>query len=159
MHFFSLFTFATVALSAVSALPVSNPKCVILYLPFRTANKVLSASGIMARDDMYPVSSREIEVLETRGKGSQHKDNKKHVPPPPPSITFLKEAVPNSHAAHNHMDRLDLHGDSRKQVEDYHRKVVEEHMKTIGAHKAVIVCVPTPFLASFAVMLIIFICV
>ena len=102
MHFFSLFTFATIVLSAVFALPVSNPKCVTLYLLFRTANGVLSASGIMARDG--PASSREIEVLETRGKGSQHKGKKKHVSPAP---------------------RSDPHGDSQKQVEE-HRKLLKE---------------------------------
>jgi hypothetical protein len=119
MRFFSLFTFATLAFSAVSALPVSR------------------SNDIVARDDMYPVSSREFEVLEARGKGKQHKGSKKHVPPPPPKIKFEKGV--SAHSAHNHMDRLHLHGDSRKQVENYHRKLVEDHMKTIpGAHSAVI---------------------
>jgi hypothetical protein len=118
MRFFSLFTFATLAFSSVSALPV------------------LRSDDIVARDDMF-VSSREIEILEARGKDHQHKETHKHVPPPPPKVTFEKGV--SSHSAHNHMDKLDLHGDSRKAVEDYHRKLVEEHMKTIpGAHSAVI---------------------
>jgi len=118
MRFLSLFTFATLAFSAVSAAPVSK-----------------SDNVVVARDDLY-LSSREIEVLETRG-GGDHKDTKKYVPPPPPRVTFEKGV--SAHSASNHMDKLDLHGDSRKQVEDYHRKLVEEHMKTIpGAHTAVI---------------------
>jgi hypothetical protein len=116
MRFFSLFTFATLAFTSVSALPV------------------LRSDDIVARDDMYPVSSREIEILETRGS---HKETHKHVPPPPPKTTFEKGV--SSHSAHNHMDKLDLHGKSRKAVEDYHHKVVQDHMKTVpGAHTAVI---------------------
>jgi len=116
MLLLSLFTFATLAFPVVSALPLLK-----------------SEHGIMARDDLYFVSAREIELLETR----DHKETKKYVPPPPPKVTFEKGVT--RHSAHNTMDRLDLHGDSRKAVEDYHRNVVTEHMKTIpGAHTAVI---------------------
>ncbi|KAF8970841.1 hypothetical protein BDZ97DRAFT_1914317 [Flammula alnicola] len=118
MRFFSLFTFATLAFSAVSAAPVSK-----------------SDNGIVARDNLY-LSSREIEVLEARA-GGDHKASKKYVPPPPPKVTFEKGV--SAHSASNHMDKLNLHGDSRKQVEGYHRHLVEEHMKTIpGAHTAVV---------------------
>jgi len=116
MRLLSLFTFATLAFSVVSALPL------------------LKSDGlIVPRDDLDLVSSREIEVLETRQK---HKTSRKFVPPPPPKITFHKG---DHHSAHDTMDRLNLHAQKRKAVEDFHRNVVEQHMKNIpGAHTAVI---------------------
>ena len=92
---------------------------------------------VVARDDVYPFS-REIEVLEARGKGDQHKDSKKYVPPPPPKVTFDTSAD-NRHRPDKTLDKLDLHGDSRKKVEDYHKNLVADHMQTVpGAHTGVV---------------------
>jgi len=120
MRLLSLFTFATIAFSVVSALPLSK------------------SNGIVARDDLNLVSSREFEVLEARARGVKNRSSRKFVPPPPDKVTFAK----GEGAAHNGPDTLDklgLHGKSRKSVEDFHRKAVEEHMAKIpGAHSAVI---------------------
>ena len=163
MRFFSLFTFATLAFSAVSALPVSKSKCIIHRLHFCAANRVLSTSDIVARDDLFPLSSRESEVLETRGKYYQHGDKGKsyrgkgkgkgqQAPQPPPKITFEKGV--SFHSAANHLNRLDLYGGSRKKVEDHHRKDVAAHMATIpGAQQASIKWVSSPSLPSLIFML------
>ena len=138
MRFFSLFAFATLAFSAVSAAPVPNSdKYVISHLLFCTTHWILSTSGVVARDDVYAFS-REFEVLEARGKDNQHKSSQKAAPPPPPKVTFDKSAD-NRHRPDKTLDKLNLHGDSRKKVEDYHRKVVENHMNTVpGAHTGVV---------------------
>jgi len=119
MLFFPVLTFATLAISAVSAAPVAR-----------------SDNGVFARDDLYAFR-REIEFLEARGP-DKHKETKKYVPPPPPKVTFDKSAE-NNHRPDKTLDKLDLHGDSRKKVEDYHRQVVENHMETVpGAHTGVV---------------------
>ncbi|KAF8155422.1 hypothetical protein B0H34DRAFT_713210 [Crassisporium funariophilum] len=121
MRFFSLFALACAGLQAASALPISNPD-----------------NDRVARNDLstvFSVSSRDTQLLEARNK---NKDTHKHVPPPPPAVTLEKnKSLP--HSPHNTLDRLNLHGDKRKAVVDYHTKVVEDHMKTVpGAHSAVI---------------------
>lgn len=67
----------------------------------------------------------------------QHKNRNKFVPVPPPKVTFEKGS--SIHSAQDKMDLLDLHGDSRKKVKDFHRKLVGQHMETIPrAHTAVV---------------------
>jgi len=121
MRLLSVLATACAMLVAASALPVSD-----------------SPYDIRAYNEFNSYSSREVELLEARGKKAAHRDSKKHVPPPPPAVTFVKGT--NRHYPDNHLNRLQLHGDKRKAVEKWHVNLVHEKMKTVqGAHSAEIV--------------------
>ncbi|KAF8157278.1 hypothetical protein B0H34DRAFT_859798 [Crassisporium funariophilum] len=119
MRFSTFVALACVGLHAASALPVFT----------RAYERVV-------RDDLSTVSSRDTQLLAARTP-PHHKDTKKHVPTPPSPITFEKGVSP--HSAHNDLDALHLHSGKRKTVENYHKQVVGDHMKTVpAAHSAVI---------------------
>ena len=90
-------------------------------------------SNLSSREEVYDLFSRNSGdsdyILEARGK--------KYVPPAPEPITFRKGGP---HDAGNHLDKLSLYSNKRKATEDFHKKVVSEHMKSVpGAHTAEIV--------------------
>jgi len=116
--FFSFFALACAVVHAVSALPV----------PWTDAPEY----GLSARDDLE-ARSTDFEVLEERAKGS----SRKYTPPRPPTVTFEKGV--SKHSAQDSLKNLGLQGKKRKAVENYHTRVVQNHMKTVpGAKSAVI---------------------
>ncbi|KAJ3514131.1 hypothetical protein NLJ89_g2541 [Agrocybe chaxingu] len=120
MRFFSVFSIACAVLQAVSAIPVLSP----------TQDPVVHSVSY--------TSSTNTQHLVVRGRRGKHlRSSRKHEPPTPVPITFDKAKPP--HAAHQALKNLNLHGKKRKAVENYHKDVVEEYMKTVpGAHSAVI---------------------
>ncbi|KAF8155436.1 hypothetical protein B0H34DRAFT_495520 [Crassisporium funariophilum] len=108
MHFFSFFALACAGLQAASALPISNP-----------------VNDRVARDDLstvFGVSSRDTQFLEARGKDE-------HVHPPLPT-PYHGSAVAEHKANNDHHSVV-----KPITVKDIHRKVVEDHMKTISGEK------------------------
>ena len=95
----------------------------------------ITISDPTVRNNLYTFSSHDTELLEVRAKSHQNKGSKKHVPPPPPSVTFSKDN--SKFSPKNHLDELRLHGKKREAVEKWHKNVVAEHMKTVkDAHSA-----------------------
>jgi len=117
MHFF-FFALVFAVVQAVFALPVPANDAVVYDLS--------------VRNDL-DTRRTDFEVLEERGKGT----SRKYTPPKPPSVTF--ETGVSKHSAQDVIRDLGLHGKKRKAVENYHTRVVLNHMKNIpGAKSAVI---------------------
>ena len=79
-------------------------------------NVLIIISDLTARDNLYAFFSRDTELLEVRGN---HKNSKKYLPPPAPTITFRKDN--NRYYPRAHLDRLNLQleNDKRKAFEDW----------------------------------------
>ncbi|PPQ71022.1 hypothetical protein CVT25_008384 [Psilocybe cyanescens] len=122
MRFIPFFTLAFAVLQTATAVPVTR-----------------QANDIAARNE--PLYGRTNQYLVRCGKDHQHHSS--HKPAPPghiDHITFAKGHGPeHQHSASNALDALHLHGHKRKEVENFHKHAVADHMAhTPGAHSAVI---------------------